>query len=42
MSEKGSDLFSRVYGSQFLALEKQELLTKQAQQGALADGWLGR
>jgi len=25
VSKKGSDLFSRVYGSQFLALEKQEL-----------------
>lgn len=33
-----ADLFSRVYGSQFLALEKQELSAKQAQQGALADG----
>jgi hypothetical protein len=40
--KKGADLFSRVYGSQFLALEKQELSAKQAQQGAPADDWLGR
>lgn len=42
MIEKRGQIYFLVFMGASSSLGKQELSAKQAQQGALADGWLGR